>query len=59
MPELGHKPGVGQRSHGTQILNVDDDSLLGLSIAQVGHDTVLTGWGVLHGTTIAIDDEGI
>lgn len=59
MPELRHKTGVGQRSHGPQVLDVDDDSLLGLSIAQVGHDTVLTGRGVLHGTTIAIDDEGI
>ena len=55
MAQFGYKTGVGQQPHGAEILDVYDDGVVGLAIANERDDAVGTGVGALHHTVVAVD----
>ena len=58
MAKFGHEARLGQHFECPILVEVDHDSVAGLSGADERHDTVATGVGVLHDAGVAIDREG-
>ena len=58
MAKFGHEARLGQHFECPILVEVDHDSVAGLSGADERHDTVATGIGVLHDAGVAIDREG-
>lgn len=58
MAKFGHQTRLSQHFERPIFVEVDDDSVAGLSGADERHDTVATGIGVLHDASVAIDGEG-
>lgn len=56
MPQFGYEPGIGQRTHRPKVFDVHDHGLVGLAVAQVGHDTIITCGGVAHDAGVAVDN---
>lgn len=57
MLELGHQAGIGQHPHGPQFVEGDDDCSVGLAIADVGHQAVVTCIRGPHHTGGAVDGD--
>ncbi len=59
VPKSGNKSCVGECAYRSEVVDLDDHRLLGLTIAQVGDDAVVTRRGVLHDAGIAIDGDAV
>ena len=56
--ELRDQPFLLQHPQRPDLGDVDDDRIIGLPGADVGHDAVVAGRGALEGTCIAVDSHG-